>query len=426
MIGPDRLPVDARERRGSLDKTRERLGTVVFFAVITVCAFYDIYRYPLRINDSSTSPEYSDTPFELQAGKYLLLGLLTLPLLWRWRWPQSTTALLLLVLCAWMTSRSALAALLSGNGQSLDIVAPLVCGGTIAVLLQVDVKRFAYCVSAGIVALHAVANVIQIVLLMTTGRLPALAYSGDAIKRFGGAWDDPNSVGLVSGLFLVYLVATRRRAHVLAVLAAFNVIVSLSYSAVAAVVVGVWVVLLLRTRTVAILVAPVILVSAVALLIMPVDRVPVVGEWLDVKQESSTSRLDTTISFPAPESWLVGGSVPDHTENAVAATIGATGVVGLVLLIAWCAASLRSAPSSARRWVFPVFAGFAFASLAIPYTEVFPVATLFAIGLSQISYRALSDRTTVSARAGAFQTVPLNSDANRSVEASTAQDNLGP
>ena len=52
------------------------VGTCILLLII-----YLSYRYPLQINFSGTSPTYSDTPFVLQIGKFLLAGLFFIVLL---------------------------------------------------------------------------------------------------------------------------------------------------------------------------------------------------------------------------------------------------------------------------------------------------------------------------------------------------------
>ena len=45
----------------------------LFPALVVVCLFYLAYRYPLMLNASSTSGSYSDTPWVLSVGKYVLV-----------------------------------------------------------------------------------------------------------------------------------------------------------------------------------------------------------------------------------------------------------------------------------------------------------------------------------------------------------------
>lgn len=45
----------------------------IFWWVMVFSLLYSSYRYPLQINFSGTSPNYSDTPEILQMGKYLVL-----------------------------------------------------------------------------------------------------------------------------------------------------------------------------------------------------------------------------------------------------------------------------------------------------------------------------------------------------------------
>lgn len=356
----------------------------MFLATLGVCLIYESYRYPFQINSRATSQTYSDTPFALQAGKYFVLGVIAATLLVGARRPITRVLpdLLLPVSCAWIGARSLLAVAASGETASLDVAAPFVFGGLVAVLLPIRVSgRVARWAAATTVAIHAAASAAQIVLWLTIGRLPALSWSG-GLTRFGGLWDDPNSVGVLSALVVVYLVARRSYPWWLIGLAAFNVVVSVSYSAGAALVVGLWVVLLSRNRPYAFALAPVIVAAAIAVFVVPFENVPVAGEWLDVKQESALLRLDEA-TLLTPGNWLFGGSSPTQSESSIAALIGTAGLVGLFLVVAWLVVCLRWTPAATREWLVPVLVGFLFASQLVPYIGVFPIGTLFPLLLSQ-------------------------------------------
>jgi hypothetical protein len=376
--------------------TREKLVAAMVLATLGVCLLYEAYRYPFQIS-STTSPTYSETPLALQMGKYVLLGAIALVLLVVGRLPSALPDKLLAFACGWLLYRSLAAVTATGETTTFDVTAPFVFGGLIAVLLPGRIGRIAYPAAAATVAVHAAMSVVQILIWATTGRLPALSHPDDAIKRFGGLWDDPNTVGVFSALVLVYLVAERRYLWWLIGLASFNIVVSLSYSALAALVVGLWVVLLRRRRAVAFALVPAIAAAAVAVLVVPFDQIPA-GGWLDTKQESARLRLDEA-SLPGPDNWLFGSNIPEHSENSIAALVNASGLVGLGLVIAWLVVCIRWTPPETRRWFVPVLAGFLVASQLVPYIGVFPLGTLFPLLVSQVARRPLSV-LAISAGAG--------------------------
>src|SRR5450759_557644 len=55
-------------------KKGDGLVTGMVSALFIIGFYYLSYRYPLKINNSQTSPTYSDTPTWLQAGKYLFIA----------------------------------------------------------------------------------------------------------------------------------------------------------------------------------------------------------------------------------------------------------------------------------------------------------------------------------------------------------------
>jgi hypothetical protein len=358
----------------------------MFLATLALCLLYDAYRYPFRIN-STLNPGYSDTPFALQAGKYVVLAAICgALLLWAWHRPALPDVLLLLA-AAWIGARSLVAVAASHKTQSFDVAAPFVFGAFVAVLLPpLRFGRLAYLAAAVAVVVHAVVNVIEINLLLFTGRLPGLSFPGDQLKRFGGLWDDPNSVAVFSALVIVFLVARRTYAWWLIALATFNILVSISYSGLAALVVGLWVVLLQRRTRLAVALAPVIAMAAVAVFVIPFEHVPGVGGWLAAKQDSALLRIRHS-TLPAPDNWLLGGSAPHLSESSVAALVNTAGLIGLCLVLIWIAVSIARTPASTRSWLIPLLVAFAVASQLVPYIGVFPLGTLFPIMLSLAARR---------------------------------------
>jgi hypothetical protein len=385
----------AAGRGDALDATRGLTGRrltsapiarTMFLATLALCLLYDAYRYPFRIN-STLNPGYSNTPFALQAGKYVVLAAICVALVLWARHAPGLPDLLLLLAAAWIGARSLAAVAASHETQSFDVAAPFVFGAFVAVVLPpLRVGRIAYLAAAAAVVVHAVVNVIEINLLVFTGRLPGLSSPGDELKRFGGLWDDPNSVAVLSALVIVFLVARRRYTWWLIGVAAFNILVSISYSGVAALVVGLWVVLLWRRTKVALALVPVIAAAGVAVFVVPFEHVPGFGGWLAAKQDSALLRIQKS-TLPAPDNWLLGGSVPHLSESSVAALVNTAGLIGLCLVLIWIVVSIREAPASNREWLIPLLVAFAVASQLVPYIGVFPLGTLFPIAVSLAARR---------------------------------------
>jgi hypothetical protein len=377
--------------------TPVRIGTMMFAATLAVCLFYDAYRYPFRIN-STLTPGYSDTPFALKAGKYVLLAAICLALLLWARHALALPDVVLLLACGWIGARSLAAVAASHKTESFDVAAPFVFGALIAVLLPaLRVGRLAQLAAAAAVAVHALANVIEINLWAFTGRLPGLSLPGDQLKRFGGLWDDPNSVAVFSALVIAFLVARRTYTWWLIGLAAFNIVVSVSYSGVAALVVGLWVLLVSRRTRLALALLPLIAGVAVAVFLFPFEHIPGAGSWLATKQDSALLRLQKN-TLPTPDNWLFGGAVPTLSESSIAALVNTAGLIGLCLVAAWLVVSLRQTPAPNLEWLVPVVAAFLVAGQLVPYIGVFPLGTLFPILLSLVARNGRQGEPLVLAR----------------------------
>ncbi len=366
--------------------TSIRIGTTMFLATLALCLVYDAYRYPFRIN-STLTPGYSNTPFALQAGKYVLLATICIALLLWARHPLALPDILLVLACGWIGARSLAAVAASHKTESFDVAAPFVFGAFVAVLLPpLRVGRLAYLAAAAAVVVHAVVNVIEINLWAFTGLLPGLSSPGDALKRFGGLWDDPNSVAVFSALVIVFLVSRRSYAWWLIGLAAFNILVSISYSGIAALVVGLWVLLLSRRTKLALALLPVIVGAAVAVFLFPFEHIPGAGSWLAAKQDSALLRVHKS-TLPTPDSWLFGSAVPNLSESSVAALVNTAGLISLCLVVAWLVVCVRQTPATNREWLIPILVAFVVTSQLVPYIGVFPLGTLFPIVLSLAARR---------------------------------------
>jgi hypothetical protein len=198
---------DLQESPGSvkLQAAFERL----LIALLALAFFYTVYRYPLQINSTETSPTYRDTPAWLSAGKYGLIALLLgygllIRALCRVRFRLERPLLLLCFLFL------ALLPLVVGAAmREVNVVA-------MGILLLVPLFLLATFPSAGVphprvgrflslvVILAIVVQIAQVALFLIAGRLPALAYAGSLSVRFGSFLDDPNGFGLLTSMLVPF------------------------------------------------------------------------------------------------------------------------------------------------------------------------------------------------------------------------------
>jgi len=379
-------------------------------SVLGICAFYYFYRYPFRINSASTSPTYHNTPRWLQEGKYVLLAVVEAPLAlvllraraWRrqWAFPEAVLAGLGLFAFA-----RAAAAVSSGGGISgFDIVGPVLVAIPIGLAVGLpglgardEIARIARVTAVGILAVNAIADVVELVLWRATGRLPALAYAA-SLKRFGGLWDDPNSCALYAACFGTYLLARWRTFGRMArALLACGVLLELaaafSYSGWLAFVVGLVALGVQRVRrrglALALVAAAVAILVAAPFTLGALHGVPVVGHAIRDKQASLRQRLDPGTYFVRPRDllgWVVGSSRPVQVEDAYGAWFSGGGAVGLALLLGFAGSSLASSRSGRGfDWLVSVTAAFLVSSLFVPHLIVFPVATMFVLLLAGVA-----------------------------------------
>ena len=195
--------------------------TYRFLCLCLVLAFYYLsYRYPLQINNSSTSPTYVDTPFLLQIGKYIsLLCLCLWFILGECRLRILKRDIPIFVATSFFVCSSPLVAVIAAPhvaeplflwewvGGDLLLVVPLLSMGYGTRVLptgygtrdHIDtIVRLIWV----FLSLSMVWLVLQVVLFMTIGRLPALAYHNSLSVRFGSIWDDPNAFPMMLAVFV--------------------------------------------------------------------------------------------------------------------------------------------------------------------------------------------------------------------------------
>jgi hypothetical protein len=346
---------------------------VALTGVLAVVALYDGYRYPFKINATSTSPTYADTPLWLQAGKYVLLAPLLLLLArraLRVALVARPVALAAAVFAVWL-----LASVGSHpSSDALRMISPIVCA--VLLLFVKPSARMVAGLFASVAVLNAVADIVQIALYETMGRLPALGYGPGRTNRFGGWWDDPNTAGLVAAGVLAAVVARpelwRGRVKVGVIVSSLLVLaVSLSLSAAVGLAAGL--VVAWRGHRVRIaVVSALVAATAAAVYLAPTA-------WLESKRESATDRLSNgTISLPTHH--LFNGSAVTNHENSYAVLMDVAGIPGLCLFLLLAALLVARLPS----WAFAPAAVFAVAAVFVPYLSVFPAAPLAALALAVV------------------------------------------
>jgi hypothetical protein len=173
-----------------------------FIATLFVVGFYySWYRYPFKINASTTSPTYGDTPIALRLGKYLILAGVILWFLSARsvvRQPLRVANPLALLLLTYMML---LPMVIAGNIGQFDMVEQgfVLIPGILLVFfpeVRLPVATFNRQLRLFLYVGFAV-NALQVFLFLAFGRLPALAYENSISVRFGSILDDPNSFGLL-------------------------------------------------------------------------------------------------------------------------------------------------------------------------------------------------------------------------------------
>lgn len=200
-----------------VERPRVSLETGLASSLLLLSFYYLAYRYPFKINSSTTSPTYSDTPTLLQLGKYLVFVLVSAWYLARriisrplprvaWRDLVDVLAGLYVFAFALIGAVATKNEMLAQSGIFF-VVLP------IFIVLRVgdiDLAKVSNAIG-WMLAIGIAVGFFQIALFLTVGRLPALAFSGTLSVRFGSVWDDPNGWAVFSALLLGYTWAARWR-----------------------------------------------------------------------------------------------------------------------------------------------------------------------------------------------------------------------
>jgi hypothetical protein len=372
-----------------------RESRVLWMAII-LCTVYQSYRYPLQVNSSGTSPTYSDTPFALQAGKYLLAAPLLVaaaiqcfgkiaPL------KQWFIAFAVLLLSSF--------ALLKGTEVHDGVFLELSYWLTLALVLAWSVDTVQ--VSSidryfKFLLIYALAStIIEVALFITIGRLPALAFEGSLSVRFGGFLDDPNGFAAILLLLLGWSYWRFKGLARLSILGSIVVALLLTQSWTAlgflALLVFVWISIALSKRPLPAVIA--VCACTVFTFVLANRQRLSPGEFLEnvllMKQGSISDH-----SFPW-EHWasqwtgwaLLGDSTYNPYESWWAGALVNFGVIWYMVFLGVIGVlifSLRDAFSKARGEARPIYLGllilgcyFVFGSFNLPFPRIFPVNFIF-------------------------------------------------
>lgn len=188
--------------------------------LIVVSDLYYFLRYPLQYGDTSTSPTYSATPLFYQAGKYglfalMLAALFVLCCLHAPRLRLRTQDALPFVVLGSVLSYACLMTLIAiftqgaaAAGHMLKALFVIPAAFFIPAFYQENTLGHFERVFKALFKLHLLYSAVQVILFLSTGRLPALAYIG-GVPRFGGGYDDPNAFGIFLIIPLLYAIGSR-------------------------------------------------------------------------------------------------------------------------------------------------------------------------------------------------------------------------
>ncbi len=167
---------------------------------------YFSYRYILQYNFEGTSPTYSNTPFLFQVGKYAVLALGALACLMccikggaKLKLTFANQAIFA------VSSLMIFTTVLTGEYENIvKILSPLAIAYFI--LYVEDLGGFEQKfirINKILLYYHIVYTAIQLFMFYAFGRLSALSYPN--FQRYGGGYDDPNSMAMYLVLPIVYL-----------------------------------------------------------------------------------------------------------------------------------------------------------------------------------------------------------------------------
>ncbi|GIO62466.1 hypothetical protein [Paenibacillus cineris] len=212
-------------------KKTTKLGTWFFLSLLLLSFYYLAYRYPFKINSSSTSPTYSDTPLILQVGKYIIFsGIFYLALISTLRLKArpliSKVRMIELVVYVYIFLMSIVGTVLGSSDYMMQtgmffclLIFPYF------IELRVDyrrIKKVIYC----FIYLAVISEMVQVMLFKLFDRLPALGYYNSTNVRFGSLWDDPNGFAIIIAFLLSFIWLTENN-NVIKLVLSISLIITL-------------------------------------------------------------------------------------------------------------------------------------------------------------------------------------------------------
>jgi hypothetical protein len=327
-----------------------RSGGDYLWYLFVVAFFYIIYRYPFRINEDLASSGYTVTPLVLKLGKYVLVliilgwallrnSLNTNPRVQRGTYLVLAAAYGFIILSAVVVGTVTNEVRLSQVAVFLLI--PFVVH--LFALPTIDPSRI-YTLIKCTAIFALLFNALVILLYVTIGRLPALAYRGTVSIRFGSYLDDPNGFGiLLSCLIPFSWFAFSGIGRYIMVLGLFgSLALTQSLSGILGVVVAMLLLILVRTlrdpSPGRVLLFCVLVISAGAAILKGPDLLdtPITREVMKLKQGSVNIHFsDFARLFDLrPAAWLGIDPTGELLETSYAETIQNYGAVFLLTLLA--------------------------------------------------------------------------------------------
>jgi hypothetical protein len=405
-----------------VDGERKATRNYLFWLAIALCAIYYCYRYPLQINDSGTSPTYSDTPTLLQAGKFVLaVPLIALSLL---RWLSSSLKIFNwpVVFCAlFLCSFPFLKVLGEFDSQYVVLMFWMIFALTLVLgvgCITISAIDRCFCL---LLWYSFATTFLQVLLFATIGRLPALAYAGTYSIRFGGFLDDPNGFPAILFLLMGWSYKRFKGRTRLVALGGLTICLFLTQSWTA---LGFFLLVLFVFVLVRAFRRPITAIAAIAMLpmvgIVAVRLAPLfqTGFLLEV-MESKRGSIEGHV-FPW-EFWasrwkdwvLLGDSKYNAYESWWQAAVVNFGLVWffayfvlvIALLLGMWRAYAKSTPESK-----PVFSGlllfglfFFVGSVNLPFPVVFPINALFFLFFFLVAFGKISLNQRSALAIGATQ-----------------------
>jgi len=396
-------------------KVREINKNRVFWLGMVLCTAYQSYRYPLQISSAGTSPTYSDTPLAWQAGKFALAFPLIAISLVRWFGNSARTSRWAIALGALFVSIYSLLKILDGHDtQFLDFsfwifFALILVLALDSVSISAIDKYFCF-----LLAYALASNAIEVFLFVAFGRLPALAFSGSYLVRFGGFLDDPN--GFAAILFLLMGWSYMRFKGRTRFLVLAGIIISLlltqSWTAIAffLVVIFFWGLNILSRRPIFAILAACILPCLALLVVQWIRQLPGGLLWQILEDKQGTIEGH---SFPFalwaskwPDWLMLGEWKYNHYESWWASAMINFGLLWFIAYLSLIVALLFfvwRAYARSTRQAKPVHAGllvfgfyFLFGSLNLPLPIVFPINALFFLFFFVVAFRRIESDNCVT------------------------------